>query len=154
MKYILIILFFNIIFCAYRGLSVNDYQACEFGYKAVSNGLGRYNFNNTTDENTNETTYEMHNSAGNGDDCNARWQPNWLWENQDDVQAYPDYACCYVSYKMRSTEMSGCYLVENTKKKRKDYKERVLDQFSKVKIKCASSYLKIGAFILIFSLIF
>lgn len=150
MKYILILLSINIIFCAYRSLTVNDYKACERGYVAErSNDNNLYNFKETDDG-----KYEKYKEATNGEECNKRWNPSWLWKDGDGIQAYPSYACCYVQYEMRGTEFRSCYLMEDIKKQRNEYIERVLGQFEKVKVKCASSYLHIGTILLVFALLF
>ena len=91
-----------------------------------------------------------------GDDCNKRWNSGIMWEGVGNgTAADADFDCCYVEYEELSHHtVKKCYLVLNTKNGRKMYKERALERFSHVKIKCASSYLKLGSFILIMALFF
>lgn len=153
MKYILLCLFIPFILSAkYRGLSANDYMACEKGIipTAVSTDNPYLKFKA---DKKNED-YKYYNPPSSGDDCNARWQPEMVFDDQNEkITAYPDFRCCYVRYKMREDEVEGCYLMQDTKKERSHYKDRVLAHFEGVKIKCAGSYIKTGILILVIALL-
>lgn len=131
-------------------LKPQDYKICEEGYIAIPHIV-----NDTTlyyDMPEESETEERHPTPNNGDECNARWTPAMKWK-EGEYNAYADYACCYVRYKMgNGEERKGCALLVDSKNERKKFKERALNMFTGVKIECSSTHLKIGGLILLFSL--
>ena len=128
-----------------HSLKPQDYMACEEGQKAklIDEKTGIWGF-----------TGEKWKDPESGDDCNKRWNSGIMWYGAD-TAAFADYSCCYVEYEETSyNKVHKCYLVLDTKNGRSKYKERALDRFSHVKIKCASSYLKLGSLILLLALFF
>ena len=86
----------------------------------------------------------------------------------DDEAKNAGYYCCFVEYKLKSKpenaakEGNACTLLnkneydnikDTIKKYKNEVKEEENNEFKKLKIKCQSSYLKIGVIGLIFALI-
>lgn len=76
---------------------------------------------------------------------------NWTANHTSSI--YKDYKCCYVEYKMGSDKTGGCYLIQDSISKIKEYKRKVLKQFSDVDVICSNSYIKYTSIFLIIFLV-